>query len=45
MAILVVDDDSNSRTLLTAILTAEGYEVRPSGGGKLALGSVAVQRN
>jgi CheY-like chemotaxis protein len=41
----VVDDDSDSRTLLIAILTAEGYEVRPADGGKLALASVAVQRH
>jgi len=44
MTILVVDDEAESRALLTTILTAEGYEVRPADGGELALASVAVRR-
>ena len=44
MAILVVDDESESRALLIAMLTAEGYEVRPADSGKLALASIAVKR-
>jgi two-component system, cell cycle sensor histidine kinase and response regulator CckA len=44
MTILVVDDESDSRTLLTTILTAEGYRVRPADGGELALASIAVER-
>jgi PAS domain S-box-containing protein len=43
MTILVVDDESESRTLLTAILTAEGYQVRTADGGELALASIAVK--
>jgi PAS domain S-box-containing protein len=38
--ILVVDDDSDSLRLLTDILTAEGYCVRPADSGELALASV-----
>jgi two-component system cell cycle sensor histidine kinase/response regulator CckA len=44
MTILVVEDDTESRTLLTSLLTAEGYEVRAADGGELALESVAVRR-
>jgi len=43
MTIVVVDDESESRKLLTAILTAEGY-VRPADNGALALASIAVER-
>jgi PAS domain S-box-containing protein len=42
-AILVVDDDTESLKLLTAMLTEEGYRVRPADGGKLALASAAVE--
>ena len=44
MTILVVEDDTESRKLLTALLTAEGYNVRAADGGELALESVAVER-
>jgi len=44
MTILIVEDDTESRMLLTAMLTAEGYEVRAADGGELALESVAVRR-
>jgi len=37
--ILVVDDTSESLRLLTRILVAEGYKVRPADSGKLALES------
>jgi PAS domain S-box-containing protein len=40
--ILAVDDSPESLVMLTAILTAEGYEVRPADGGELALTSVSV---
>jgi len=43
MTILVVDDESGSRTLLTEILTAEGYHVRTADGGVLALASIAAK--
>jgi two-component system, cell cycle sensor histidine kinase and response regulator CckA len=39
-SILVVDDDPNSRSLLTGILVAEGYHVRAADSGRLALASV-----
>jgi PAS domain S-box-containing protein len=42
--ILIVDDDAESRALLTAILTAEGYKVRAADGGELALASIALRR-
>jgi two-component system, cell cycle sensor histidine kinase and response regulator CckA len=42
--ILVVDDESESRTLLTAILRAEGYGVRLADGGALALASIERNR-
>lgn len=42
MKILVVDDEADSRKLLTTILTAEGYDVRAADGGRLALKSLAV---
>ena len=41
-AILAVDDTLASLKLLTDILTAEGYEVRPANSGELALASVAA---
>jgi PAS domain S-box-containing protein len=44
MSILVVDDESEARALLMAILNAEGYEVRAADGGELALASVALER-
>ena len=39
--ILAVDDDPESIALLTEILTAEGYDVRPADSGDLALASIA----
>jgi two-component system, cell cycle sensor histidine kinase and response regulator CckA len=42
MSILVVDDEFESRRLLTALLTAEGYEVRPADSGNLALATTAA---
>jgi PAS domain S-box-containing protein len=42
--ILVVDDESDSRTQLTAVLSAEGYPVRAADNGELALRSVGVKR-
>jgi PAS domain S-box-containing protein len=44
MKILIVDDESDSRTLLAEVLTAEGYEVRAADGGPLALASLGVNR-
>lgn len=41
--ILVVDDESESLSLLTNLLTAEGYKVRPADSGELALASIAVK--
>ncbi|TAK31305.1 MAG: hybrid sensor histidine kinase/response regulator [Chloroflexota bacterium] len=41
--ILVVDDTSAALKLLTDILTAEGYQVRPANSGELALASVAAK--
>ena len=40
--ILIVDDSEESRELLSEILTAEGYDVRPADSGELALAAVAV---
>ena len=40
--ILVVDDCHESLKLLTDILSAEGYQVRPADSGELALASVAA---
>ena len=40
--ILVVEDDLDCLELLTKILTAEGYRVRPADSGKLALASLAI---
>ncbi len=40
--ILVVDDESESLTLLTSILAAEGYRVRSANSGQLALASVSA---
>ena len=42
--ILIVDDDAESRALLAAILSAEGYEARAADGGELALASIAVRQ-
>jgi two-component system, cell cycle sensor histidine kinase and response regulator CckA len=44
MTILVVDGEPDSRTLLTEILTAEGYEVRAADEGNQALASIAEKR-
>src|SRR5271154_5599797 len=41
-SILVVDDDSESLSLLTSVLTSEGYQVRSANSGKLALASVTA---
>jgi diguanylate cyclase (GGDEF)-like protein len=41
-AILVVEDTHASLKLITDILAAEGYQVRPADGGELALASVAA---
>lgn len=41
--ILVVDDTHPSLKLLTDVLTAAGYEVRPADSGELALASVAAR--
>jgi len=41
-SILVVDDESESLTLLTATLVAEGYQVRSANSGQLALASVSA---
>ena len=38
--ILVVDDEADSRSLLTGILASEGYHVRTADSGRLALASV-----
>jgi len=40
--ILVVDDSEDSRGLLSEVLTAEGYDVRPADSGELALAAVAA---
>jgi len=42
--ILVVDDNSANLRLLSNILTAQGYKVRPAPDGQLALRSVAVEQ-
>jgi len=42
--ILVVDDSPESLVLLTDILAAEGYEVRPADSGELALAAAAAIR-
>jgi PAS domain S-box-containing protein len=39
-SILVVDDEADSRSLLTGILVPEGYHVRTADSGRLALASV-----
>jgi PAS domain S-box-containing protein len=41
--ILVVDDDRESLALLTSMLGAEGYEVRPADSGQLALASATAK--
>jgi PAS domain S-box-containing protein len=43
-AILVVDDTATGLAMVTQILAAEGYEVRPADSGRLALTSVARSR-
>ena len=40
MTILVVDDEPKSLRLLTDILAAEGYEVRPADSGETALSAI-----
>jgi len=40
--ILIVGDSEESRGLLSEILAAEGYDVRPADSGELALAAVAV---
>jgi two-component system, cell cycle sensor histidine kinase and response regulator CckA len=44
MAILIVDDESESRTLLTTMLVENGYEVRAADGGNLALATIGDTR-
>jgi PAS domain S-box-containing protein len=44
MSILVVDDERESRAVLTSVLMAEGYQVNAADGGELALASIAVSR-
>ncbi len=44
MTILIIDDEAESRRLLTAILTEEGYQMRAADSGELGLASVAVKR-
>ncbi len=41
--ILVVDDELESLKLLTTLLVAEGYQVRPADSGELALASAAAK--
>jgi len=40
--VLIVDDLEDSRELLSGILSAEGYDVRPADSGELALAAVGV---
>ena len=42
--ILIIDDEPESRTFLTAILTQEGYKVRAADSGELALSSIALRQ-
>jgi PAS domain S-box-containing protein len=42
-SILVVDDELESLKLLTTLLVAEGYQVRPADSGELALASAAAK--
>ena len=42
MSVLVVDDESESRTLLTEVLRSEGFAVRAADRGELALASLAA---
>ena len=42
--ILAVDDAPGSLWLLTEILTAEGYDVRPADNGELALAAVTASK-
>ncbi len=44
MAILIVDDEADSRTLLRTLLTEHGYQVRAADGGELALATMAKTR-
>src|ERR1035437_2096371 len=43
-SILIVDDESQNRRLLKALLTPEGYALRTADGGKQALASIAQDR-
>jgi PAS domain S-box-containing protein len=42
-SILVVDDDRESLALLTSVLAAEGYDVRPADSGELGLASAIAK--
>lgn len=44
MTILIVDDESESRTLLTTLLSEHGYRVRAADGGELALVTIMETR-
>jgi len=44
MSILLVDDESESRELVREALASEGFDVRPTDCGELALASVVVDR-
>ena len=44
MSILIVDDESESRTLLTETLRSEGFAVRAADRGELALASLAIKK-
>jgi len=44
MAILIIDDESDSRTLLRTLLIEHGYRVRAADGGELALATIAETR-
>ena len=41
--ILLIDDDRKSLALLTRMITAEGYEVRPADSGELGLESAILK--
>ena len=42
--VLIIDDDAETRSLLTTILAQEGYDVRAADGGELAFASLSVVR-